>query len=197
MEHGHDHEVVAGCLPPRVLVGSTTLQLGQQTDLSSVRILGLALLAIALLTLAACADRAQPPIQSVGPTAPPLPSLDPSEVGLGGEVYQASCASCHGVACEGQPDWKIPTEDGVYPVPPQDASGHTWHHGDGLLYQIIRDGGASLDLPDFKSNMPAFGNALSDAEIRAVLEYLKSTWPEQERQTQWLVSQNDPLSPAQ
>ncbi|MFZ2362380.1 MAG: c-type cytochrome [Anaerolineae bacterium] len=47
------------------------------------------------------------------------------------------------------------------------------------------------------SNMPAFESALSDAEIRAVLEYLKSTWPEQVRQTQWLVSQNDPLPPAQ
>ncbi|GEM_PF-6707290 len=45
--------------------------------------------------------------------------------------------------------------------------------------------------------MPAFESALSDAEIRAVLEYLKSTWPEQVRQTQWLVSQNDPLPPAQ
>jgi len=41
--------------------------------------------------------------------------------------------------------------------------------------------------------MPAFASSLNDSEIRAVLEYLKSTWPEQERQTQWLVSQNDPL----
>ena len=57
---------------------------------------------------------------------------------------------------------------------------------------IISDGGASLDVPDFQSNMPAFGSVLSDAEIRAVIEYLKSTWPEQEREAQWLASQNDP-----
>ena len=112
---------------------------------------------------------------------------------LGAEVYGRACASCHGVDREGEPDWKTPKPDGSYPAPPHDADGHTWHHGDGLLYQIIREGGASLDVPDFQSNMPAFASSLNDSEIRAVLEYLKSTWPEQERQTQWLVSQNDPL----
>ena len=112
---------------------------------------------------------------------------------LGARIYQDSCASCHGADGQGEADWKTPKPDGSYPAPPHDASGHTWHHGDGLLYQIIRDGGASLDLPDFKSNMPAFAGSLSDAKIRAVLEFLKSTWPEQERQTQWLASQNDPL----
>ena len=29
--------------------------------------------------------------------------------------------------------------------------------------------------------MPAFGGVLSDDEIRAVLAFIKSTWPEQER----------------
>jgi mono/diheme cytochrome c family protein len=41
--------------------------------------------------------------------------------------------------------------------------------------------------------MPAFGDTLSDAEIRAVLAYLKSLWPPAEREAQWLASQNDPL----
>ena len=126
------------------------------------------------------------------PSAPPLPQLDPAQVALGAQVYQKACASCHGADGEGEPDWKTPKTDGTYPAPPHDASGHTWHHGDGLLYQIISEGGASLDAPDFQSKMPAFGSVLSDAEIRAVIEYLKSTWPEQERETQWLVSQNDP-----
>lgn len=150
-----------------------------------------------LLVLAACngatGQTAAAPASIPRPTAPPLPPLDQEAVKLGARVYQDSCASCHGVDGQGEPDWKTPKPDGSYPAPPHDASGHTWHHGDGLLYQIIKDGGASLDVPDFKSNMPAFAGSLSDAEIRAALEFLKSTWPEQERQTQWLVSQNDPL----
>lgn len=159
------------------------------------------LLLALLLILAACSSgtvqTTAAPASIPRPTAPPLPRLDLETVKLGARVYQNSCASCHGADGEGEPDWKTPKPDGTYPAPPHDASGHTWHHGDGLLYQIIQDGGASLDVPGFKSNMPAFGSALSDAEMRAVLEYLKSTWPEQVRQTQWLVSQNDPLPPAQ
>ncbi len=150
-----------------------------------------------LLVLAACSgaagQRAAAPALIPRPTSPPLPPLDQQAVKLGARIYQDSCASCHGADGQGEADWKTPKPDGSYPAPPHDASGHTWHHGDGLLYQIIRDGGASLDLPDFKSNMPAFAGSLSDAKIRAVLEFLKSTWPEQERQTQWLASQNDPL----
>ncbi|MEH0072948.1 hypothetical protein V6L77_26360 [Pannonibacter sp. Pt2-lr] len=37
--------------------------------------------------------------------------------------------------------------------------------------------------------MPGFADLLSDAEIRAVLAYIKSTWPERERTYQENVSQ--------
>ena len=159
---------------------------------------GLLIALLVLLVLAACNSgigQTTPaaPASIPRPSAPPLPTLDLEQVKLGAQVYQASCASCHGVDREGEPDWKTPKADGTYPAPPHDASGHTWHHGDGLLYQIISDGGTSINVPDFQSNMPASGHVLSDAEIRAVLEYLKSTWHEQERSTQWLVNQNDPL----
>ncbi|MCA9869219.1 MAG: c-type cytochrome [Caldilineae bacterium] len=144
--------------------------------------------------LVACAGNSVQPAASIPrPSAPPLPTLDAQQVLLGARVYRDNCAACHGADGEGQPDWKVPGPDGVYPAPPHDASGHTWHHGDGLLYQIINEGGASLNVPDFKSNMPAFGSTLNDSDIQAVIEYLKSTWPEQERQTQWLASQNDRL----
>jgi mono/diheme cytochrome c family protein len=36
--------------------------------------------------------------------------------------------------------------------------------------------------------MPAFGSVLSDEEITAVLTYIKSTWPEETRTTQWEVT---------
>ncbi len=103
---------------------------------------------LALLLLAACSvatGQQVAPASIPRPSAPPLPQLDPQQVALGAAVYQNACASCHGADGEGEPNWKTPKADGAYPAPPHDASGHTWHHGDGLLYQIISDGGASLD----------------------------------------------------
>lgn len=39
--------------------------------------------------------------------------------------------------------------------------------------------------------MPAFGEDLTDAEIEAILVYIKSTWPERQREFQAEVSAND------
>lgn len=169
------------------------------THLPTARRIGLLLaLLLAALALVACSggtgQQTGDAASATRPSAPPLPTLDPRQVSLGAQVYQANCASCHGVEGEGQPDWKTPRADGSYPAPPHDANGHTWHHGDRLLLQIIQGGGASLNIPNFKSNMPAFGNVLSDEEMRAVLDYLKSTWPAQQRDFQWLASQNESLS---
>ena len=55
-------------------------------------------------------------------------------VNYGSRVYTAQCASCHGVKLQGQPDWKVRKSDGVLPAPPHDATGHTWHHSDDLLF---------------------------------------------------------------
>jgi mono/diheme cytochrome c family protein len=35
--------------------------------------------------------------------------------------------------------------------------------------------------PGYETDMPAFGEKLSDAEVQSILEYIKSTWPERER----------------
>lgn len=110
-------------------------------------------------------------------------------------MYAANCAACHGSRAEGQPEWKIPKADGSYPAPPHDVSGHTWHHGDGTLFQIIEGGGDSLRIPGFKSNMPGFGETLSDEDIISVLTYIKSLWPTEERRIQMDASQQDPLPP--
>lgn len=100
----------------------------------------------------------------------------------GSALYQANCASCHGREGEGQPEWKSPGADGRYPAPPHDSSGHTWHHADEALIDIIRRGGqAAYGQPGFTSGMPAFGDRLSDEEIRAVLAYIKTFWGEEQR----------------
>ncbi|GIX09304.1 cytochrome c [Elioraea sp.] len=94
----------------------------------------------------------------------------------GQAVYVEHCAACHGARLEGQPDWQVRGPDGLLPAPPHDASGHTWHHGDDTLLRIVRDGMAAL-VPGYRTTMPAFAGVLSDAEIRDVLAWIRSTWP--------------------
>ena len=125
---------------------------------------------------------------------PPIPTLDAAEITLGRQVYLEQCAACHGPNGEGQPNWKQPDANGNMPAPPHDDSGHTWHHADGLLYEITHDGFRDpLKPPDSPLTMPAFGDKLSDAEIRAVITYFKSLWSEQSRQFQWEVTQQQPF----
>ena len=120
------------------------------------------------------------------PTAPegePLPGLDVAQIAAGGELYAQSCASCHGADLQGDSDWRVMKEDGSFPPPPQDSSGHTWHHGDDLLVEIILDGS---EFP--QSRMPAFAGQLTEAEVLSILEFFKSTWGTQERTLQWEVT---------
>ncbi len=102
---------------------------------------------------------------------------NPQQVALGKRVYAGQCASCHGAALEGQSNWRSRRADGTLPAPPHDHSGHTWHHPDGLLLKITKLGGQASAPPGFTSAMPGFGETLKDAEIWAVLAYIKSRWP--------------------
>ncbi|MNN86765.1 hypothetical protein D3C81_2042200 [compost metagenome] len=66
------------------------------------------------------------------------------------------------------------------PAPPHDASGHTWHHPDAVLFAITKNGlvpGVTAPA-GYVSDMPAFGPSPSDEDIIAVLAYIKSTWPQ-------------------
>jgi len=109
---------------------------------------------------------------------------DPAQVALGEKLYAAQCASCHGEDLQGQLDWQSRRADGTYPAPPHDETGHTWHHADALLFDYTKRGGAVVIGGNFKSSMPGFGDHLTDDEIRAVIAFIKSTWPSQIRQRQ-------------
>jgi len=106
-----------------------------------------------------------------------------AQTALGRNLYGQHCASCHGAALEGQPNWQVALPNGRMPAPPHDATGHTWHHADDELFTITRNGLAAV-VPGYESDMPAFAGVLSDEEIRAVLAFIKSTWPQRERQYQ-------------
>ncbi len=118
-----------------------------------------------------------------GVTVPPVPTLNPDQVAQGQQLYANYCSSCHGANLEGQPNWKQPLPDGKLLPPPHDSNGHTWHHPDDLLLQIIANGGDPAI-----STMPAFRDTLSDAEMRAVLAFIKTSWGREEREFQWWVS---------
>ncbi|KAA0889350.1 cytochrome c [Pusillimonas sp. ANT_WB101] len=110
--------------------------------------------------------------------------IDPADqtlVAVGKKVYANNCAACHGAKLEGQPDWRIRLSNGRLPAPPHDETGHTWHHPDAVLIDIIKNGlvpGITAP-PGYVTDMPAYGKLLSDHDIVAVLAYIKSSWPEQ------------------
>jgi mono/diheme cytochrome c family protein len=106
----------------------------------------------------------------------------PAEVALGEVVYAENCAGCHGANLEGQPNWRQRNANGRLPAPPHNARGHTWHHDDKTLFGITKLGTAKFTGLDIESDMPAYEDVLSDAEIWAVLAYIKSRWPLRIRQ---------------
>jgi len=117
--------------------------------------------------------------------APTTPTRAP-DILAGKVIYGDNCASCHGANLEGQPNWQEQNADGTYPAPPHDETGHTWHHDDKMLFDYVRNGGAATlaaqGVTSLKSGMPAFGAILTDDEIRDVLAYIESTWPERIRE---------------
>jgi mono/diheme cytochrome c family protein len=114
---------------------------------------------------------------------------DREQVALGGQVYEAHCASCHGARLEGQPNWRQRLPNGRLPAPPHDASGHTWHHPDGVLFDITKNGLAAHAPKGYESDMPGFAGKLSDEQIWAVLAYIKSEWPQEVRMRQAQITE--------
>lgn len=142
-----------------------------------VRLCGLCL---ASYSLFACEQQPTPvqPVQTVS---------QPS----GKALYVEHCASCHGANLEGQPNWRIRMPNGRLPAPPHDASGHTWHHPDDLLFGIVKFGVVPPYAPEnYQSDMPAFKDKLSDAQIKSILEYIKSTWPKEILAEQQQITKN-------
>ena len=106
---------------------------------------------------------------------------DPALADRGAVIYQEYCASCHGLNLEGQPGWQMRNADGTLPAPPHDASGHTWHHSDQLLFELTKQGPDEVIGNGYQSTMPGFSDILHDDDIWAVLAYIESQWPEEIR----------------
>lgn len=132
-------------------------------------------------------------LAACGQQAPQGVRLQPDDTqvqAVGNKVYAAHCAACHGARLEGQPNWRMRDAQGLLPAPPHDASGHTWHHPDDLLFRITKHGVArAANLKDYQSAMPAYEGVLTDAEIIAVLSWIKSQWPKDIRAQHDLVNE--------
>lgn len=86
---------------------------------------------------------------------------------LGQMIYDVNCASCHGANGEGYAS--------VQNAPALNGSEHAWHHPDGQILSLIRQGG---------NMMPAVGANWSDEEVEAVWAYVKQWWTPQQRKAQ-------------
>jgi mono/diheme cytochrome c family protein len=83
----------------------------------------------------------------------------------GERLYYAYCVTCHGT--QGRGSWRA----WLFLIRPGDLSdpARMRSHSDRYLFDIIKHGGAPLGRP----GMPGFGFHLSDAEIEALVRYLR------------------------
>lgn len=116
--------------------------------------------------------------QQIKPTAQSVSLEERGKV-----LYDARCAVCHGGNLQGQPNWQRARSDGSYPAPPHDASGHTWHHSDQYFIEVTLYGGAAVTgVPT--NAMPGFAGSLSEDDVKAILAYIKTSWPDDVRAKQ-------------
>ncbi|MBI4328627.1 MAG: c-type cytochrome [Chloroflexi bacterium] len=134
----------------------------------------------AALFLAACSRSPAP--GGIAPT--PIPEdATPEMLSRGESLYQANCQSCHGGATGGTM-MTIP--------PPHNANGHTWHHPDCQLTDVVLNGSGEMGemmrrmmpAPEGTPRMPVFKGTLTEEDIRAILGYIKTWWTEAQRQSQ-------------
>jgi len=95
----------------------------------------------------------------------------------GKNIYQNNCISCHQVNLVGVENWKELDEDGHRKSPPLNGTGHTWHHDDATLHNIIKYGLVKL-VKNYQGKMLGYEDKLKDKDIDSVLAYIKSFWPD-------------------
>lgn len=104
-------------------------------------------------------------------------AASPAVLAQGESLYAANCARCHGFGTGGSIT-DIP--------PPHNANGHTWHHPDQQLTDIVLNG---LDFAvEGQQTMPAFKGQLTPEQVQAILAYIKTWWTGEQRSYQATVT---------
>ena len=101
-----------------------------------------------------------------------------AQVGLGHTLYDQHCAYCHGVDLAGQAGWDGNFPEGSRPALPLDGSAPIWRLTDRDIFDITKFGGQPFSPPSYRNEMPAYEGRLADADMWAILAYIKSRWPQ-------------------
>jgi mono/diheme cytochrome c family protein len=112
-----------------------------------------------------------------------------AQVRLGEAVYGRACVACHGQRLEGQAGWEEVLPEGGRKAVPLDRTGFAWRKSDVELAQIVKYGGQPFSPAGYRNDMPGFDGQLSDAEIWAVIAFIKSKWPQPFRDRQKEISE--------
>jgi mono/diheme cytochrome c family protein len=84
----------------------------------------------------------------------------------GERIYYAYCVTCHGV--QGRGSWRA-TLSLLRPGDLTDAT-RMREHSDSYLFELIKHGGSPIGRP----GMPGSGHALSDQDIEALVQYVRT-----------------------
>ncbi|NOZ70680.1 MAG: cytochrome c [Chloroflexi bacterium] len=102
--------------------------------------------------------------------------VDEDVLALGEQTYRQTCAACHGEKGEGH----------ILPeAPALNQREHAWHHPDGQIQEIIKNGGVK---------MPPLGEQLTNEQIVAVIRYIQNWWTPRQLAQQQARSKQFPLS---
>ncbi len=102
------------------------------------------------------------------PSAAPAAAAPPPRAGDGAALYARWCAACHGPTGKG--DGPNASALPVTPAAHADAAAMS-QRPDDSLYDTIAGGGAIMNR---SARMPAFGETLSPAEIRALVAHIRT-----------------------
>lgn len=129
----------------------------------------------------------------LGPNAPPAEPKTQAAKADGATVFRQNCATCHGANGEGQPGY----------FPPLAGNPDLFKERIFPLLVVLNGiaGPITIEGRSYDGSMPAFDH-LSDAEIAAVVNYIRGAWgnqPRAEPVTPDLVAQQrkHPLSPSE
>ena len=109
----------------------------------------------------------------------------------GPALYQTFCAACHGEAGEGDPTWPKPNALGDIPAPPHNAKGHTWRYSDADLVMMTLNGHRDPYNSSEFLTMPAFKGILTEAQVVAIFDYLKTLWTDQQLAAQAALNNSE------
>ena len=119
------------------------------------------------------------------PTSTPemvLQGTSPDRAEQGRVAYLQTCAMCHGMQAEGYAN--------DLAAPALDSSEHASHHSDQQIHDWIFKGKLGLG-----TQMPAYGDQLSDEELHAIIAYLHTLWTPDQIQVQQELGRRWPATP--